>query len=71
MGIVMGIGEILGGVLAPSFAGLLSDRYGLSAPLWFLAILAIMGGITAIFLKETAPRLVGDRAAAGAADNFE
>jgi predicted MFS family arabinose efflux permease len=57
MGIVMGVGEILGGVLAPSLAGLLSDRYGLAAPLWLLVALAAMGGIVAMFLTETAPRL--------------
>jgi len=67
MGIVMGIGEILGGVLAPSFAGLLSDRYGLAAPLWLLVALAVMGGIAALFLRETAPRLVGEAKLEGVA----
>ncbi len=67
MGIVMGIGEILGGVLAPSFAGLLSDRYGLAAPLWLLVALAAMGGIAALFLRETAPRLMGEAKLEGVA----
>ncbi len=67
MGIVMGIGEILGGVLAPSLAGLLSDRYGLAAPLWLLVALAAMGGTAALFLRETAPRLVGEAKLEGVA----
>ena len=57
MGTVMGLGEIVGGVGAPSLAGRLSDLYGLTAPLWMLAALAVIGGTTALFLRETAPRL--------------
>jgi MFS transporter, ACS family, hexuronate transporter len=63
MGIVMGVGEILGGVLSPSLAGWLSDLYGLEAPLWLLVGLAILGGATALFLRETAPRIVARQAA--------
>ena len=63
MGIVMGVGEILGGVFGPSLAGRLSDAYGLAAPCWFLATVAVLGGVTALFLRETAPRIVGEVAA--------
>jgi MFS family permease len=62
IGIVMGLGEILGGVLSPSLAGKLSDIYGLQAPLWLLMGLAVLGGITALFLRETAPRILARRA---------
>jgi MFS family permease len=62
IGIVMGLGEILGGVLSPSLAGKLSDIYGLQAPLWLLIGLALLGGITALFLRETAPRVLARRA---------
>jgi cyanate permease len=58
IGIVMGVGEILGGVFSPSLAGRLSDIYGLQAPLWLLFTLALLGAATALFLKETAPRIV-------------
>jgi ACS family hexuronate transporter-like MFS transporter len=58
MGVIMGVGEIIGGVGAPSLAGWLSDLYGLTAPLWLLAGLAVAGGLTALFLRETAPRIV-------------
>jgi ACS family hexuronate transporter-like MFS transporter len=66
IGLVMGLGEILGGVLAPSLAGKLSDIYGLAAPLWLLVVLAVLGAITALFLRETAPRLVARQNLQGA-----
>jgi ACS family hexuronate transporter-like MFS transporter len=63
MGIVMGLGEILGGVCGPLLAGRLSDAYGLAAPCWLLAALAVLGTLAALFLRETAPRIVARRAA--------
>jgi MFS family permease len=63
MGIVMGLGEILGGVFGPSLAGSLSDVYGLAAPCRLLAGLAVLGTLAALFLRETAPRIVARRAA--------
>ena len=63
MGIVMGLGEVLGGVFGPSLAGRLSDAYGLAAPCWLLAALAVGGTLAALFLRETAPRIVARRAA--------
>jgi predicted MFS family arabinose efflux permease len=63
MGTVMGLGEILGGVFGPSLAGSLSDTYGLPAPCWLLAALAVLGTVAALFLRETAPRIVARRAA--------
>jgi MFS family permease len=62
MGVVMGVGEILGGVLSPFLAGWLSDIYGLAAPLWLLVVLAALGAVTALFLRETAPRVLARRA---------
>ena len=64
IGIVMGVGEILGGVFAPSLAGKLSDIYGLQAPLWLLLALAVLGAATALFLRETAPRVTARTAPA-------
>jgi predicted MFS family arabinose efflux permease len=64
MGLSMGSGEILGGVLAPSLAGMAADASDLSAPLWIMVGLAIAGGLCALGLRETAPR---KRAAATAA----
>ncbi|MXO59919.1 MFS transporter [Altererythrobacter salegens] len=63
MGIVMGLGEVLGGVLAPSLAGGLSDSYGLQAVCWLLVALALLGGTAALFLRETAPRILARKGA--------
>jgi ACS family hexuronate transporter-like MFS transporter len=62
MGIVMGVGEIVGGVGAPFLAGALSDRYGLQAVCWLLAALAVIGALAALFLRETAPRIIARNA---------
>jgi MFS family permease len=55
LGLVMGLGEILGGVSAPWAAGWAADRYGLRAPIMIEAGCAIVGALLALFLKETAP----------------
>ncbi len=56
-GIVMGIGEILGGVFSPSFAGVLADNYGLSSVMWFLIVLTMGGFVFSLFLTESAPEV--------------
>jgi ACS family hexuronate transporter-like MFS transporter len=55
LGLCMGVSEILGGVLSPLLAGYAADRVGLQAPLWILFGLALVAGILAIGLRETAP----------------
>ena len=55
MGIVVGLGEILGGVSGPAIAGWAADLYGLRAPLLMQAGCAIVGMGLAVFLTETAP----------------
>lgn len=54
-GIVIGIGEILGGGLAPAFAGYIAKHFGIrhavQVPLWVLGVsIAVI-----LLLKETAP----------------
>ncbi|RIV83000.1 MFS transporter [Aurantiacibacter xanthus] len=63
MGIVMGVGEVLGGVLAPTIAGSLSDAYGLQAVCWLLVALALGGTLVALALRETAPGVLARRSA--------
>jgi len=58
LGLCMGTGEILGGVLSPWIAGHAADRVGLSAPLWIMLGLAIIAGVLALGLRETAPRVL-------------
>jgi MFS transporter, ACS family, hexuronate transporter len=58
MGATVGVGEILGGVSAPALAGTAADHYGLTAPLFIQIACAVAGALTALALKETAPRRV-------------
>jgi MFS family permease len=55
LGMVVGLGEILGGVSAPAIAGRAADHYGLQAPLMIMVGCAIVGTVLALFLRETAP----------------
>lgn len=61
LSLTMGTSEIIGGVFAPSIAGRAADAWGLSAPLWIVFGLALAVGVTAMMLRETAPRVVGER----------
>jgi MFS transporter, ACS family, hexuronate transporter len=58
LGLCMGSGEVLGGVLAPSLAGVAADHVGLSAPLWIMLGLTILAALLALGLRETAPRVL-------------
>jgi hypothetical protein len=62
MALVMGTGEVFGGVLSPALAGWAADRAGLAAPLWIMFGLCITAGTLALGLSETAPvRLTRER----------
>jgi len=64
LGLTMGVAEVLGGVFAPSLAGMAADATDLSAPLWIMFGLAIASGLIALFLRETAPTVLARRGAA-------
>jgi MFS family permease len=66
LGLVMGLGEIVGGTVGPTLAGRLADQYGLQAPLYMAITCAAAATVFALFLKETAPAKVGARALAAA-----
>jgi MFS family permease len=55
LGMVVGLGEILGGVGAPAISGRAADHYGLQAPLMIMVACAVVGTALALFLRETAP----------------
>jgi predicted MFS family arabinose efflux permease len=59
MGLVVCIGELIGGATVPVLAGRIADQTSLAAPIIVLGICAFCAGVTALFLKETAPRKVG------------
>ena len=58
-GIIIGTGEIFGGGLALVVAGLVITAYGIPAMLNLALGGLVLGGVLMLFLKETAPRLVG------------
>ncbi len=57
MGLVVGIGELAGGVFGPIVAGQLADHtsLGLQAPMILVAIFIALGFGLSLLLKETAP----------------
>jgi MFS transporter, ACS family, hexuronate transporter len=61
LSLTMGISEIVGGVFAPSIAGRVADAQGLGATLWILAGMVVAIILLALFLRETAPAIVGRR----------
>ena len=61
LGLTMGLGEIIGGVFAPTIAGSAADAYGLGVTLWILVGLSVATGALACFVQETAPRVLRQR----------
>lgn len=59
MGLLMGIGELVGGVLIPTVSGILSDAINPSAFLWVSSGMAMTGLFFVAGLVETAPAKVG------------
>ncbi len=55
MGLVVAVGEIFGGVLAPPLSGWFADQSSLVAHMVMMMVCATCGGICSLFLKETAP----------------
>jgi MFS family permease len=61
LGLIMGAGEIIGGVLSPVLAGMAADRFGAEAPFWLSAGGAALATVLALFLVETAPAALARR----------
>jgi predicted MFS family arabinose efflux permease len=62
MGLVVGVGELTGGVFGPPIAGRLADWFGLAVPLYIQLGMAIAAGLVALFVVETNPRILARRA---------
>src|SRR3569833_3171185 len=60
-GLLLGSSELIGGAFGPKIAGMLADSHGLHAALWLMFGLTLAGGIVAMFLRETAPRVLARR----------
>ncbi len=55
MGLVVGAGEIVGGVLSPTISGWIADQTSLAAHMVVMIVCALCGGLFSLFLRETAP----------------
>ena len=66
LGMIMGFGELIGGFIAPTLAGVAADRWGLDVVMWVAAAGALLAGLLSLGLIETAPRRVDDRRPAAA-----
>lgn len=62
VGFVSGTGEIFGGGLAPAIAGFIAQHFGLASTLDFALGGLICGAVVSLFLVETAPRKLEERA---------
>jgi MFS family permease len=59
LGLIVGIGEVVGGTGGPILAGWLADTYDLRAPMYMAMACAVAGALLSLGLKETAPVKVG------------
>jgi MFS family permease len=55
LGLIMGVGEIVGGFVAPALAGRLSDTFGLDASMLISSGAAVVVVLLSLALVETAP----------------
>ncbi|MDH4567114.1 MFS transporter [Pseudomonas sp. BN414] len=62
LGMIMGIGELIGGFVSPTIAGFAADRYGLSIVMWMSCGGAVLAAFLSLFLKETAPAVLARKA---------
>jgi MFS family permease len=58
MGLVVGMGEIFGGVIAPPVAGSIADAFGLQWPFIIAAAMALLAALVSTALVETNPAIV-------------
>lgn len=56
-GLVVGIGQIVGGFGGPTIGGILADQWGLAVPLWVVVGVTLVGTLISTRLVETAPCL--------------
>ena len=59
LGLIMGVGEIVGGFVAPWLAGRLSDTFGLQISMFISSGAAVVVVLLSLALRETAPARVG------------
>ena len=62
VGMAMGFAELFGGFVVPPIAGYAADWWGLQAVFYICIGLAAVSALAALFLTETAPRLIERKA---------
>ncbi|WP_263262956.1 MFS transporter [Pseudomonas sp. RIT-PI-S] len=65
-GLVIGIGEVFGGGVAPALAGFIAQHHGIENTLYLALAGVAVGLVVALFLRETAPLRVQPKAQASA-----
>lgn len=61
VGLSAGVGELIGGFLTPMLTGIAADQFGLPVALVVSSAGALVATVFAVFLKETAPRVLRAR----------
>ncbi|WP_405121268.1 MFS transporter [Pseudomonas petroselini] len=61
LGMIMGVGELVGGFVAPTVAGFAADQFGLSIVMWISCGGALLAAGLSLLLKETAPTVLQRR----------
>jgi MFS family permease len=56
-GVIVAVGEIFGGGVAPGVGGWIAQNYGIQNVLWLALAGLVVGIVVSLFYKETAPRL--------------
>jgi fucose permease len=64
-GLVVGIGEIFGGGIAPAIAGYIAQHHGIENTMYLALGAVVLGLLVATCLRETAPAKVSSLAAEG------
>ena len=62
LGVVQGLGEVIGGFCSPFLSGWLADQSTLDTPMYLMIGCAVVAGVLALCLKETAPAVVSRQA---------
>lgn len=64
IGVVVGVGEIFGGGIAPAMGGYVAAHFGIQNILWLPMCAVLLGIVVSMLLKETAPAVLQRRVAA-------
>lgn len=61
IGVVVGVGEIFGGGIAPALGGYVAAHFGIQNILWLPMCAVVLGIVVSVLLKETAPAVLQRR----------